>query len=117
MNEHARDAYRHLQKSYKMLAEEIPGPASSFADLHRAALDEGALPRKVKELIALGISVCVGCSGCIANHLRGALRAGASREEIVEAIGVSILMGGGPSTVYGAEAFEALEAFETDKNR
>ncbi|NCD20422.1 MAG: carboxymuconolactone decarboxylase family protein, partial [Actinobacteria bacterium] len=49
--------------------------------------------------------------GCIACHVKDALAAGATRDEVIETIGVAILMGGGPSVVYGAEAREALEQF------
>jgi len=62
---------------------------------------------------ALGIGIAARCDGCIAYHVHDALRAGATRKEIVETIGVAIMMGGGPATMYGAQAFEALEQFET----
>ncbi|WP_246050236.1 carboxymuconolactone decarboxylase family protein [Neolewinella litorea] len=50
----------------------------------------------------------VRCDGCIAFHLHDAIAAGADRDEITEAIGVAVLMGGGPSVVYGCEALKAL---------
>lgn len=76
-----------------------------------AALPEGELSRKVKELMALAIGVVHGCDGCIASHARGAVRAGATKQEAAEAIGVSILMNGGPATVHGARAFTAFCEF------
>ena len=51
------------------------------------------------------------CDGCIAFHVKHALNAGASSEEIIETIGVAILMGGGPSVVYGCEALQVLKQF------
>ena len=63
------------------------------------------------------ISLAARCDGCIAYHVHDALRAGATRTEVLEAIGVAILMGGGPATVYGAEAIEALDQFETAGTR
>lgn len=65
----------------------------------------------MKELIALAIAVAEECDGCIASHARGAARAGATRQEVAEAIGVTILMTGGPATVYGPRAFAAFEDF------
>lgn len=53
----------------------------------------------------------------IAYHVHDALRADATRREVLETIGVAILMGGGPVTVYGAEAFEALDQFEIAETR
>jgi len=76
-------------------------------------MTEGALSARTKELIALAIAITVRCDGCIAYHVHDAVHAGATRGEIVEAIGVAVLMGGGPSAIYGAEALEALEQFET----
>jgi AhpD family alkylhydroperoxidase len=84
-----------------------------FFELHKAAMLKGALSTKEKELIALAIGVTVRCDGCIAVHVKSALDAGASHEEVVETIGVAVLMGGGPAVVYGAEALEALQQFET----
>jgi len=52
-----------------------------------------------------------GCDGCIASHARGAARAGATAAEAAEAIGVAILMQGGPATVYGARAYTAFCEF------
>lgn len=51
------------------------------------------------------------CDGCIAFHVHDAVKAGASRKEIVETIGVAVLMGGGPSVMYGCEALAALDQF------
>lgn len=108
------DYYRHLQSLMLKMGSEIPGPMSGFGQLHRHAVADGALSTKVKELIALGIGIAAHCDGCIAYHVHDALRAGATRKEITETIGVAIMMGGGTATVYGAEALEALDQFETE---
>ena len=75
---------------------------------------DGALEKKAKELIALGIGIAVRCDGCISYHINDALKAGASRREIIETISVAVMMGGGPSMVYGCEALEALDQFEKE---
>lgn len=90
----------------------IPDTMMAFSQLHQSGIAEGALKKSVKELIALGIAITVRCDGCIAFHVHDALEAGANHAEIMEAIGVAIVMGGGPSVVYGCEALEALEQFE-----
>ena len=79
--------------------------------LHGAAFAAGALDTKTKELIALAISVAERCDGCIASHARGAAKAGATEAEVAEAIGVTLLMVGGPATVYGPRAFAAFREF------
>jgi AhpD family alkylhydroperoxidase len=82
--------------------------------MHGTTGEEGALTVKQKELIALGIAITIRCEGCIACHVKDALENGATREEIVETIGVSILMGGGPSIVYGEKAYQALDEFSKE---
>jgi AhpD family alkylhydroperoxidase len=82
-----------------------------FAELSGAALTAGALERKTKELIALAIGVVAGCDGCIASHAQAAARAGATKEEAAEAIGVTFLMHSGPATIYGARAYDAFSEF------
>lgn len=88
-----------------------------FGSLHRGATSEGALSKKTKELLALGMAISLRCDGCIAFHVHDALGAGATREEVVETIGVAILMGGGPAVMYGCEAYEALDEFEAAGSR
>ena len=95
--------------------KQAPNIIAGFAQLHKASAVDGALPAKIKELIALSIAVAVRCDGCIAFHIHDALKAGATKAEIVDAIGVAIMMGGGPAVVYGVQAFNAIEQFENKK--
>jgi AhpD family alkylhydroperoxidase len=107
-------SYReHLDERLAQLAHELPGPMGGFARLHKKAVESGALDGKTKELMALAISIAVHCDGCVAYHMRDALTAGATRPEILETIGVAILMGGGPASIYAAHALDALEQFQT----
>ena len=100
-----------LREPTRRLREAVPAVYQGFAKLHQAALTTGALDAKTKELIALSIAVSTQCDGCIAAHARGAARKGATPAEAAEAIGVAILMSGGPGTVYGPRAFAAFEEF------
>jgi AhpD family alkylhydroperoxidase len=84
---------------------------AGYNALHKAAMAEGALTVKVKELIALAISITRECDGCIAAHARGAARQGATTEEVAEMIGVAIAMNGGPGTVWGPRALAAFHEF------
>lgn len=108
---HGSAVQTELTPLARNLRKAIPDAYTAFAGLHKAALTDGALPAKTKELIALAIAVIERCDGCIASHARGAVRAGATREEAAEAIGVTFLMGGGPSTVYGPRAYDAFCEF------
>lgn len=88
----------------------MPDVAAGFAQLAKAAIAPGALDSKTKELIALAIGIAARCDGCLAFHVKAAIRYGATREEVLETIGVAVYMGGGPSMIYGAEALDAYDA-------
>ena len=103
--------YEELKQSMSKMGKEIPTTMKAFGGLHHSAIGEGALTSKTKELIALGIAITVRCEGCIAFHVHDALKAGATAPEVMETIGVAVLMGGGPSVMYGCDAIEALEQF------
>jgi AhpD family alkylhydroperoxidase len=106
------EIYENLVSLMDRLGEEAPGVMAGFTQLHSTSTAEGALSTKVKELIALAIGITVRCDGCLAYHVHDALHAGASRQEIIETIGVAVMMGGGPSVVYGCEALEALDQLQ-----
>jgi len=103
--------YEQLKTLMGELGTDIPDTMNGFKSLHQGSLLEGSLDTKQKELIALGIAISVRCNGCIAFHVPAALSAGATQQEIAETIGVAILMGGGPSMIYGLEALEAVKQF------
>jgi AhpD family alkylhydroperoxidase len=104
--------YERMQRLFGRLGRALPEEMTGFSALHRSAVADGALPAQTRELIALGIAIAAHCEGCIAYHVHDALRAGATRDEVLDAIGVAIMMGGGPGAVFGAEALQALEEFE-----
>ena len=88
---------------------------AAFLEMERAAFGDGELPKKVKELIAIGISVVVNCESCMQWHVEQAARAGATEGEVLEAIEVGIEMGGGPSTAHARFALEvAASVFAAD---
>ena len=103
--------HQHLEERLAKLGQELPGPMTGFARLHRKAVEDGALAMKVKEMMALAIGIAVGCDGCIAYHVHDAVKAGATRQELLETIGVALLMGGGPGSIYAAHALDAIEQF------
>lgn len=111
---HYHDVMKDLSTQHRALRQDIPDVYRGFNELSTAALAEGALSTKVKELMAMAIGVVHGCDGCIASHARGAAKAGATAKEAAEAIGVAILMNGGPATIYGARAYTAFTEFAGD---
>lgn len=103
--------HHHLEERLTQLGKEIPGPMTGFARLRKKAVETGALDAKSKELMALAIGIAVHCEGCIAYHTFDAVAAGATRPELLETIGVALMMGGGPASVYAAHALDAIDQF------
>lgn len=89
----------------------IPDVMKAFRAMDAAVSTDTALSPKTKELIALALGIAARCDGCLAFHAKAARKYGAGREEILEAIGMAIYMGGGPSVIYGAQALEAFDQF------
>jgi AhpD family alkylhydroperoxidase len=110
-----RNMLRNSSKYMRELRLGKPDLVEGWRSLHQAGVGEGALSTKVKELLALAIGVSVRCDGCIASHVHDALRAGATDDEIMETLGVAIMMGGGPSAVYATHAMEAMAEFRAEE--
>lgn len=107
-------------RDYKELAKEVgeymvklrkqsPDQMQGFLSFMGAAESDGALSKKQKILVALGIAVAKRCDPCITVHVRNAFEAGASAEEIVEAAWMAVVMGGGPSLMYLQHVLKAIE--------
>ena len=103
-----------LRPPTKSLRRAIPESWAAFISLHDAALAEGEVPARLKEAVALAISVAKRCDGCIAYHAKAAARAGATPGEVAELLGVALLMDGGTASVYAPRAWEAFEAFRAE---
>jgi AhpD family alkylhydroperoxidase len=113
---------RALMKSYPEIAAEIstelkkvregiPDVSQAFSGLAKAAMKKGVLDSKTKELIAFAIGVASRCDGCLAFHAKALVELGASREEVLETLGVAVYMGGGPSLMYAAYGIQAFDEF------
>jgi AhpD family alkylhydroperoxidase len=87
----------------------------AFGQLSQAATGPGSLDVKTKELIALGIAVAARCDDCIAFHAKAAVEQGASRDEVLETLGLAIYMGAGPSVMYASHALQAFTQFSAAK--
>ena len=111
----AHETLDEAKAAGRKLRNAIPGVYSGYLRMSAAAVsDDGELPAKVKELIALAIGVTRECDGCIVAHARGAAANGATTQEVAEALGVAILMNGGPGTVWAPRAYDAFLEFATE---
>ena len=96
--------------AHKLLTERKSRVYRAFTEMEAAAFSDGALPKKTKELIAIGISVRIDCESCMQWHIEQAAKAGANPDEVLEAVEVGIEMGGGPATVSARFALEVMES-------
>lgn len=100
---------KNLDQNNGKLAKALPNEMQGFMGMHNAALEDGELDPKTKELIALGISIAIRCEPCIVAHSKSLIELGVTRKEVEETIAVTLFMGGGPSTAYGGKALEAFD--------
>jgi AhpD family alkylhydroperoxidase len=104
---------RALSRQRRAAHETLTGLKSTayeaFLDMEKATYADGALPKQVKELIAVGISVQINCESCMQWHIEQAAKAGASARQVLEAIEVGLEMGGGPATVSARFALEVMK--------
>lgn len=103
--------HQQLEERLTQFGKEMPGPMTGFARLRKKAVEDGALSNKTKELMSLAISIAVHCEGCIVYHVHDAIKAGATRAELLETLGVGLSMAGGPGSVYVAFAMDAIDQF------
>ncbi|MCR8723638.1 carboxymuconolactone decarboxylase family protein [Frigidibacter sp. ROC022] len=92
--------------TYRKAAPEV---GVGFSGLAKASMSPGAIDLKHKELMCIAIGIARQCTDCIGFHVKAAIRAGATREEVADCVSVSIYMGGGPAFMYGARALEAYD--------
>jgi AhpD family alkylhydroperoxidase len=105
-----------LRQSAIDLRTLIPDVLKRFGEMSSAAMAEGELSSALKELLAMVIAITRECDGCIVAHTRGAVRQGATRQQVAEAIGVAIAMNGGPGTVWGPRALRCFDEAVAARN-
>ena len=104
-----KEAYSNLARTQSSLNKNVPKMVEKFQAVAKEALQEKKLTTKTKELMAIACAISVRCESCILGHVRDAIKAGATMEELTETVEVAILMGGGPSTAYGAKVLSIAE--------
>jgi AhpD family alkylhydroperoxidase len=110
MSTHAQDYYQQNATAMKPVRASMPDLIKGFGSLHQSAMKAGALTVLEKELTALAVGLALRCENCIYAHVQAALGAGATRQQILEAAAVAVMMQGGPAYTYLPRVTEALEA-------
>ncbi len=92
------------------IRKEMPDLYQGFRTLLQTTYKDGHLPRKTKEVVAVACSIAVQSESCVLAHVKKAIDAGASKDEILEAGAIGVEMGGGPSLVFAKDAIDVAEA-------
>ena len=106
-----KDLTANINKNLATMRAGAAETMAGFSAMAKGAMADGVIDAKTKELIALAIGVAARCDGCLGFHAKALVKLGASREELLEMLGVAVYMGGGPSLMYAANAIEAFEEF------
>jgi AhpD family alkylhydroperoxidase len=109
------DITRRISANTRVLRKDIPDTMQGFSALAMNAGKDGALSKKVKEMIALAIGIATRCDGCIGFHAEALVKLGCTMEEFEEVLGMTVYMGGGPSLMYAADALDAFRQFSEAK--
>jgi len=109
MTQEIKDFFEKSKQDRIKMKEQTRDMVSGFAGLYHKVLKDGALSLREKELIALGIGVAHSCKPCIIGHVENCLDAGATKEQILEAACVAVVMGGGPAFTYIPTDIDTIE--------
>ena len=107
-----KEYFENYRNDVAKMKEQTPDLVNAFAGLFTKVMKNGALSVMQKELIALGIGVTQHCAPCIRLHVQKALEAGATKEQVLEAAAVAVVMGGGPAYTHIPIVINTLEALD-----
>jgi AhpD family alkylhydroperoxidase len=107
-----KEFFENYRNDIAKMKEQTPDLVNAFAGLFTKVMKNGALSVMQKELIALGIGVTQHCAPCIRLHIQKALEAGATKEQVLEAAAVAVVMGGGPAYTHIPIVINTLEALD-----
>ena len=110
-NDYQKQIGSQLSQFMKLTPDSVRG----YQTLSSANSKDSHLGEKVRQLISLAVAVTTRCDGCITVHTDAALKAGATREEIAEALGVAMAMNAGAALIYSLRALDAVDAHSTPK--
>ncbi len=110
MEQEIKEYFEKFQKDMVRMKEQVPDAINGFSVLFSKVMKDGALALLEKELVALGIAVAIRCTPCIRLHTKKCLDAGATKEQILEAASVAVMMGGGPAYTHIPIVMDTLAA-------
>lgn len=109
------DKNAEMRDQLRVMNRAIPEIAKGFGALSKAAKDAQVLDVKTLEFVALGIAIADRCEACIGFHVEALAKAGGTRAELGDVLGMAVQMGGGPSLMYAAKALTAWDDLTAEK--
>ncbi len=109
MSETAKEFEERRRRQNERIVERAPRSILRFFALDNDVYEDGALPRKTKELLGLAASTVLRCNDCIAHHVRESLALGSTRDEVIEALGIALVVGGSITIPHLRFAFDLLD--------
>ena len=106
-----KQAFDYNLSNMTNLAKGNGGIMKAYGELTKAAASKGALDDKTRELIALAVAATTRCDGCIAIHTAEAVKAGATRDELLETLAMAIALNTGAASIYSSRILEAYDQF------
>ena len=100
---------QQLKDTIVQIARLSPDTVRGYSHLSAAGSKTNHLDPKTRELIALAVAVALRCDGCITVHTDAAIKQGASKEEVSEALGVAVSINAGAALVYSARVIDAYQ--------
>jgi AhpD family alkylhydroperoxidase len=109
VEENIEQVAKEFKVTLGKLKKETPEVTDSLLSLIRSVHKEGVLSSKQKQLCCVGIALCTRCEPCIILHVRSAIEAGATRQELIETCAVALMMGGSQVAPYTSLIFKILD--------
>lgn len=108
-----KDVVRAVSGQMRAMRQTQPDLMTAFSQLAAAGTKDGALDKKTRELVALGIAVASRCDDCIGFHVQTLVKLGMTKPELEDVLATAVYMGGGPSMMYATHALTAFEEFSS----
>ncbi|HEX42308.1 MAG TPA: carboxymuconolactone decarboxylase family protein [Phycisphaerales bacterium] len=110
MSENVKAFYEQFAADAAKMKQQVPDAISGFGMLFSKVMKDGAITLLEKEFVAVGIAVAIQCAPCIKLHVKKCLEAGATRQQVLDAASVTVMMAGGPAYTHLPEVIDALDA-------
>lgn len=102
--------HEQILKTITEIGYSSPDIVRGYRTIAEAGKKADLLGQKTRELIALAVAVTVECDGCIVVHTEAALKAGATEQEIIEALGVAVAVKAGSALIFTTRVLDAVKA-------